>query len=240
MSRSGQNNIGKNFLFTIEFSIFVLFKIKKMGTRNSTLIQIDGEYKVAQYCQWDGYPEGVGSALLSLLKEVDLGLLKQKIKNLSSLSQEEIREKWKERGSDGSGWVSLEVSDKFKKKYPHLHRDCSGAELLSLVSQDVVKEVSLNVDFPKDSLFCEWCYVIDFDKGTFEIYKGFNKEKLSEEERFYSEPDPEASYQPVKLLRECKLEDLPRTEEFLSEIEAEVEKIIQKDEEELNSFDPEL
>lgn len=212
-----------------------------MGTRNySTLIQIDGEYKVAQYCQWDGYPEGVGSALLSLLKEVDLGLLKQKIKNLSSLSQEDLGEKWKECGSDGSGWVSLEVSDKFKNKYPHLHRDCSGAELLSLVSQDMVKEVSLNVDFPKDSLFCEWCYVIDFDKGTFEIYKGFNKEKLSEGERFYSEPDPEASYQPVKLLREWKLEDLPRAEEFLSEIEAEVEKIIQKEEEELNSFDPEL
>ena len=67
-----------------------------MGTRNSTLIQIDGEYKVAQYCQWDGYPDGVGSALLSLLKAIDLGLLKQKIKNLSSLSQEDLDEKWKE------------------------------------------------------------------------------------------------------------------------------------------------
>lgn len=32
-----------------------------MGTRNLTAVYIDGEYKVAQYGQWDGYPEGPGA-----------------------------------------------------------------------------------------------------------------------------------------------------------------------------------
>jgi len=28
-----------------------------MGTRNLTCVMKDGQYKVAQYGQWDGYPE---------------------------------------------------------------------------------------------------------------------------------------------------------------------------------------
>ena len=33
-----------------------------MGTRNLTAVYLDGQYKVAQYGQWDGYPEGQGIA----------------------------------------------------------------------------------------------------------------------------------------------------------------------------------
>ena len=29
-----------------------------MGTRHLIAVQLDGEYKIAQYGQWDGYPEG--------------------------------------------------------------------------------------------------------------------------------------------------------------------------------------
>ena len=28
-----------------------------MGTRNLTVVYLDGQYKVAQYGQWDGYPK---------------------------------------------------------------------------------------------------------------------------------------------------------------------------------------
>jgi hypothetical protein len=31
-----------------------------MGTRNLIAVFFDGEYRVAQYSQWDGYPEGQG------------------------------------------------------------------------------------------------------------------------------------------------------------------------------------
>lgn len=42
-----------------------------MGTRNLTCIVKDGEYKVAKYCQWDGYPSGKGLDLLHILKEIN-------------------------------------------------------------------------------------------------------------------------------------------------------------------------
>ena len=40
-----------------------------MGTRNLTAVYIDGEYKVAQYGQWDGYPEGQGMTALTFLRD---------------------------------------------------------------------------------------------------------------------------------------------------------------------------
>lgn len=38
-----------------------------MGTRHLIAAKVDGEYKLAQYGQWDGYPEGQGVAVLDFL-----------------------------------------------------------------------------------------------------------------------------------------------------------------------------
>lgn len=44
-----------------------------MGTRNLTMvISQEGEKKVAQYGQWDGYPSGVGASVLAFLKNEEL------------------------------------------------------------------------------------------------------------------------------------------------------------------------
>ena len=40
-----------------------------MGTRNLVAVQIDGQYKIAQYGQWDGYPSGKGLEVLEFLRE---------------------------------------------------------------------------------------------------------------------------------------------------------------------------
>jgi hypothetical protein len=39
-----------------------------MGTRNLTCVVIDGQFKVAQYCQWDGYPSGQGATVYKFCK----------------------------------------------------------------------------------------------------------------------------------------------------------------------------
>jgi hypothetical protein len=57
-----------------------------MGTRNSTLIQVDGEYKVAQYCQWDGYPSGQGVGILESLRNSNLQKLRENVSSLESIS----------------------------------------------------------------------------------------------------------------------------------------------------------
>ena len=49
-----------------------------MGTRNLTMVISQEKTKVAQYGQWDGYPEGQGVKILSILKKVDMSELKKK------------------------------------------------------------------------------------------------------------------------------------------------------------------
>ena len=48
-----------------------------MGTRNLTAVFMDGEYKVAQYGQWDGYPSGQGVDILNILKNAKKDILKR-------------------------------------------------------------------------------------------------------------------------------------------------------------------
>ena len=43
-----------------------------MGTRNLTMVISNGKTKVAQYGQWDGYPDGQGMTALSTLKRIIL------------------------------------------------------------------------------------------------------------------------------------------------------------------------
>lgn len=207
-----------------------------MGTRNLTIVQSGGEYKVGKYCQWDGYPSGQGMTILKALRKMDpvfdIPAFKQKVDNLKQLTVEEVQAYWKQCGADDSGWVGMDVSDKFKEKYAHLHRDFGGL-IIEAIASGKVKEVYADVKFAGDSLFCEWAYVIDLDKNTFEVYGGFNKEPLKKGERFKfltrrktkKDPDP---YKPVRLLASWPLDALPTDEEFYA-----VEK--EEDEEEVTA-----
>lgn len=51
-----------------------------MGTRNLTAVYLDGQYKVAQYGQWDGYPEGQGITVLTFLLSLAVTLVRASLK----------------------------------------------------------------------------------------------------------------------------------------------------------------
>lgn len=187
-----------------------------MGTRNLTAVYANGEYRVAQYGQWDGYPAGQGVTALEILSSVNLKELKAKVLKCSWLSREQVDSYWAEFDPDSEGFVTLEQSRAFKAKYPHLSRDTS-AEILKLImdSPDGL-ELMDDLFFAKNSLFCEWAYVIDFDKGTFEVYKGFNKTPTDKKERFYFDGYKDDEYYPVKLVHSFDLNALPSKEAFLA------------------------
>ncbi len=191
-----------------------------MGTRNSTLVQAGGEYKVAQYCQWDGYPSGQGVGLLNFLRRTNIKDLKGKVLKLGVISSEELNKLWIESGHDGiSEGVLISVSEDFNKKNQHLSRDCGGYQLLELIEEEKVQSVSLDLGFPAMSLWCEWCYVVDLDLGKFEIYEGFNKMPLDEKERFFNlKTDPSTEYKQVKHLISFDLYNLPEEEQFINTI----------------------
>ena len=185
-----------------------------MGTRNLTVVCKNGEYKVAQYGQWDGYPEGLGSTLLKFLKNINMKSFRNVIDNVSFYTQEELDE------------IDKRVDDMKKvlpnytwqKDYPHLSRDCGG-DILNMITFKNITKVDNSIDFAADSLFCEWAYVIDLDKNTFEVYKGFNKEELSSDERFYYlEEKSEGDYHPVKFIKAYDINNLPDETVFIAEL----------------------
>ena len=203
-----------------------------MGTRGLTAVMVDGEYKIAQYGQFDHYPDGHGARILNFCQESDMDIFREKVRNTQWATAEYVDQKWVECGATEeemeSGYVRWEVGVKLREEYPNLSREAS-SDILNIVYEDFDGEVKLidSIDFAGDSLFCEWAYVIDLDKNTFEVYKGFNTAPVEEGERFANAPyevRPEGStqtqYYPVTHLRTWSLNDLPSEENFKNELNA--------------------
>lgn len=192
-----------------------------MGTRNLTCVVHDKKIKVAKYCQWDGYPEGQGIIILDFLREkFNKELFIQELGKTKKATKKDIISRWKEFGvSAKSDLVSIEASDLFNAKYPFLHRNMGGA-ILEAIQNGEVDILDNDTEFAKDSLFCEWGYVVDLDKETFEVYRGYNKEPLSKDARFYSKDQPEEppKYYPIKISQTYKLCNLPSNETFLKDL----------------------
>lgn len=186
-----------------------------MGTRNLIMVVLNGEYKIAQYGQFDGYPSGQGVEVLKFLKEVDLTKFKNIVKNVKFLSSsdiDKINASIDEDGKiNGKSWQII---------YPELSRD-TAAYILSLVyGKDGNVLLKNSLDFAADSLFCEWAYLIDLDKDIFEIYIGFNKAPLTKADRFeFLSAKSEGGYYPIKLLKTYPFKNLPTRESFIEELE---------------------
>jgi len=148
-------------------------------------------------------------------------LFKKKISKITYITNEEYHQRWLDFGiniNENNGLVDWNKAREFDTIYPETSRD-TGAKILDIIldSNKPLKLIN-SLDFVNDSLFCEWAYVIDFDKNTFEVYEGFNKEPLSPDERFYSE-DEIKEYYPVKHIKTFTLNNLPTTnEEFYKEL----------------------
>lgn len=144
-----------------------------MGTRHVVTVILDGAVKVAQYGQWDGYPTYTGVKIQEFLRAVNLNVFSDKIAKVSWYTKDEINAAWKDAGADDSGWVSMDVSNRLEKKHPELSRN-TGVDVLWLIAQGKVNKLSDQSDFTKDTVWCEYHYVIDLDNQAVAIYSSGN------------------------------------------------------------------
>lgn len=138
-----------------------------MGTRHrQAVITKEGEMKIQQYGQWDGYPEGQGKDILNYLRS---GNLKKYQENLSKVPL--INDKQLEEVDKDSNWVN---------NYPYLSRDC-GSKIHQMIEDGEVKFVK-HTDLEECQQWCEGFYTIDFEKGLFitEYYSHKVELKLNE------------------------------------------------------------
>jgi hypothetical protein len=198
-----------------------------MGTRHLIIVKKDNEIKVAQYGQWDGYPSGQGVDVLKFLRN------KKRIKRLSNKLK--IVRFYDEEGKDkkfidgynkrcGNGFKENDKRTDEDKKWfeTYLSRDLSTNVLYNIMeSKD--KEILLanQYDFGRESLFCEWAYLIDLDSKTLEVFEGYNKNKKAQDKRFFVEQglDSEGNYFGVRLVKTYNFDILPTNKQFLADFD---------------------
>lgn len=196
-----------------------------MGTRNLTAVMINGEYKVAQYGQWDGYPCGQGATVWSFLKNKRRrAALKRRLKDAAFITEEQIVQVNRKLGVTQEGeWLTEEQANLFHTLCPLFSRD-HGAEILELIVEQRQPFLLQNsINFAAEPS-CMWAYVVDFDKNTFEVYKGGNEapttgERFSDLQR--DDFAKENGYYPARLLKSYSFDALPKTKEsFVEELNA--------------------
>ena len=94
-----------------------------MGTRNLTMVVSGKQTKVAQYGQWDHYPEGQGWTILKFLRRVNLKRFKERVDALRFITeadekpindyikafQEKNGKKWGHESWGKYGWLSRDI-----------------------------------------------------------------------------------------------------------------------------------
>lgn len=185
-----------------------------MGTRHLVCVYANKRFQAAQYGQFDGDPGGTGIDVLDFIRTLDpkkMDIFKKKLRNIRLHSEKEFQDK--------------NLYDTPKHHQPTAH------ELLQYIfdSEDEIHLVN-SVAFAGDSLYCEWVYLLDLDKKTFNVYKGFVEVESESAELFmkYKLPPKKKNpnyavtdYYPVKLVASYGLESLPETEDFVERFKEE-------------------
>ena len=141
-----------------------------MGTRNLTMVISRRKIKVAQYGQWDGYPEGQGKTILEFLKRCNLNDFRERVDKVSFVDKKVIIKAWQECFQGKGNYLRLKKTENiFNSKYPEFSRD-TGAKILNLIYEGKAQKLFNNRKFVFNNLFCEWLYLINLDKNLFEIY----------------------------------------------------------------------
>lgn len=209
----------------VEKSIQPERKERNIGTRGIVGVIVDGVAKTS-YNHYDSYPESLGVDTL-----VPLRLLAEGSKEMDperrwpTLAQDARKLRMiDERGPKPTAedkaalarFTDLRVGEQTEDDWYCLTRKLQGYLGLMLSTGYMVDAG----DFPLDSLFCEWGYIVNFDELTFEVYEGFQKEPHNEGFWGGREPQQTSSmgtvYYSIRRVASWPLDELPTKDQFLA------------------------
>jgi hypothetical protein len=133
-----------------------------MGTRHLIEVKLGGELKVAQYGQWDGYPEGQGADIARFLHEA-----MDKEKFLANLATCRFL------NEDDQPFLDSLDPNIWTTTQPWLSRD-AGAKVFRYIQENAGLALRDSREFKEDKLFCEYHYLIDMDSETVTMNGGIS------------------------------------------------------------------
>lgn len=145
-----------------------------MGTRHLTIVKKNGEIKVAQYGQWDGYPEGAGRWILSFCRKylstqegrevfvAHLDKCRFLTENEIALINELI-----DKDETLHRYDPATYSANWTKRWPELSRDTGNKVLEMVLASENGLGLADEFEFIHDHVFCEWAWMIDLDECIF-------------------------------------------------------------------------
>lgn len=180
-----------------------------MSTRGFISYVVDGETKTV-YNHHDSYPSGLGADVLGWLRKAHEGGARRlasalRVVEPTSKPTAEDIERLKP-------YADERVSTRQMDDWYVLLRGTQGSPAAQL-DAGVIEDAS---NFPADSLFAEYGYVVDFDGRVFEAYEGFQHQP-HDKGRFAALPrDPESpGYHPVALVASWSFDALPTDDDLV-------------------------
>lgn len=159
-----------------------------MGTRGAFGVIINEQEKIT-YSHFDSYPDGKGIEALRWLRQ---SIADGELENLRALAEaarviDEDKDKPTAEDKERlAAYTNTDVNTGSEDDWYVLTRELHG-------DFGALLQAGYFVDwhnFPLDSLFCEWAYIVDFDRGVFEVYAGF-QQKVPLAGRWKGRPTPE-------------------------------------------------
>lgn len=145
-----------------------------MGTRNLVCVYYKGRFMIAQYGQWDGYPEGQGLKIWRFVWKNAGNLLRLKagLEHVVIITDEERDQLIPGQSGNLDPVLRAQIAAGVDLVPDSLSRN-TGAGILELAAwtteERPVKVVS-SLEFVNNQLMCEWVYVLDLDADVLEVY----------------------------------------------------------------------
>jgi hypothetical protein len=187
-----------------------------MSTRGFVGFVADGTEKIA-YNHSDSYPSCLGLDVLAWLRGTHRTVLRQQVTDLRVVAADS--EPTDDDVKALKSYFNPNVGGPSKRPtWYQLLRETQG-DPAAMLRAGVIEDAS---NFPGDSLFAEYGYVIDLDANTFEVYVGFQRQK-HDKGRFAAREPQESGvgnlYYPVALVASWPLDDLPDSDDFIAATE---------------------
>ncbi len=141
-----------------------------MGTRGAFGFYRGGVDKIT-YNHFDSYPAGLGEKIVRFCQETSIEEMNE-IFNRIEVVDFHSSKPTPEQIEECRPYLDLRVSHQSEEDWYCLLREAQGG---LDVWKNGLRYMIDDADFLKDSLFCEWAYVINLDWDALEIYRGFQK-----------------------------------------------------------------